>query len=76
MKISDSGFNESIQSIRFNISMVQLVDLQLMDVQFSEIILDQTRTPNIQELVMQNVPDDCRMKILLPTLKKFTMRYC
>lgn len=74
VKISD-GFNDSVKSIRFNISMVQLVDLQLMDVEFSEIILDQTRTPNLQELFLHNVPDDCRMEILLPTLKKFKIFY-
>ena len=74
VKISD-GFNDTVKSIRFTISMVQLVDLQLMDVEFSEIILDQTRTPNLQELFLHNVPDDCRMEILLPTLKKFKIFY-
>ena len=64
-----------MKSIRFNISMEQLVDLQLMDIQFSEIILNQTRTPNLQELFLHNVPEDCQMEILLPTLKKFKMFY-
>ena len=75
VKITDHGFIEPMKSIRFNISMVQLVDLQLMDIQFSEIILNQTRTPNLQELFLHNVPEDCRMEILLPTLRKFKMFY-
>ena len=64
-----------MKSIRFNVSMVQLLDLQLMNIQLSEIILNQTRTPNLQELFLQNVPEDCRIEILLPTLKKFQMFY-
>ena len=75
VKVTDHGFIEPMKSIRFNISMEQLVDLQLMDIQFSEIILNQTRTPNLQELFLHNVPEDCQMEILLPTLKKFKMFY-
>ena len=66
VKVTDHGFIEPMKSIRFNISMEQLVDLQLMDIQFSEIILNQTRTPNLQELFLHNVPEDCQMEILLP----------
>ena len=49
--------------------------IEVMLFSTSEIILNQTRTPNLQELFLHNVPDDCRIEILLPTLKKFKMFY-
>ena len=80
VKVTDRGFIESMKSIKFNLSMVHLVDLQLIDIQFSEIILNQTRTPNLKELFLQSVggisrEEHCRIEILLPTLKKFKMYY-
>ena len=80
VKVTDHGFIDSMKSIKFNLSMVHLVDLQLIDIQFSEIILNQTRTPNLKELFLQSVggnsrEEHCRIEILLPTLKKFKMYY-
>ena len=55
--------------------MKNLMILQLVDVLFSEIVLDETTTPNLEEVFLQNVPDECKMKILLPKLKFFSIHY-
>lgn len=55
--------------------MPKLHKLQLIDVPFSKIKLDSQFAPLVEELFLQNIPDECDMTVLLPELKSFTMHY-
>lgn len=72
--IWSTGGYDDLNKAELTISMPQLETLKLIDVYFTKIKLD-ARTPNITELYMQNVPDECDFTILLPKLRSFTMNY-
>jgi len=55
--------------------MPKLETLKLDDVCFQTVHLDHTLIPNITELSMQNIPDNCNLTVLLPKLQSFSMHY-
>ena len=66
--------NES-RRLRLNIRMPELHTLKLIDVSFQKIALNKTLTPKLEDVEMQNIPDDCKIEALLPTLKNFSFQY-
>ena len=57
------------------VSMPQLETVRLIDVCFSKIKFNESLTPKLQSIEMQNVPSDCQMDVLSPQLKHFEMNY-
>ena len=49
--------------------------LHLIDVSFARITLNEALTPNLAELKLQNVPDDCDLEIELPKLREASIRW-
>ncbi|KAG7372359.1 MYND finger domain containing protein [Nitzschia inconspicua] len=71
---STGGYDDSIQP-KLEVSMPELETLQLIDVAFQKVTLNQQLTPKIEDLTMQNIPDECQLTVLLPELKTFSMHY-
>jgi len=71
---SDGCFDDNIQP-KLRIRMPQLAELRLTDVCFSQVTLTTELTPNLEELHMQNIPCECRLSVVLPALKDFSMHY-
>jgi len=69
-----TGYDESIQPT-LNLSLPKLKTLKLIDVCFSKVNLNKEMTPSIEELFMQNIPDECDVTVKLPKLKDFSMHY-
>jgi hypothetical protein len=55
--------------------MPKLKTIKLIDVSFSKINLSMELTPLVEEVFMQNIPDECVLTVQLPQLKSFTMHY-
>ena len=72
---SHSGFYDDSVEYSLEVAMPKLTKVQLIDVSFSHVKLDNELTPLVEELFMQNIPDECNLTVLLPELKSFTMFY-
>lgn len=60
---------------RFHQALSKLETLKLEDVCFQKVTLNSELTPSIEELYMQNIPDECQLTIVLPELRSFSMHY-
>ena len=49
--------------------MPKLETLKLEDVCFRKVTLNPELTPNNDELYMQNIPDKCKLTVILPRLR-------
>lgn len=67
-------YDDSVQ-FSLEVPMPKLQKLRLIDVPFSAIKLNTDLTPLVEDLFMQNIPDDCDLTVLLPELKSFSMFY-
>jgi len=52
-----------------------LAELQLVDVAFSKIVLNEALTPSLTSLRMQNVPDEADLTLELPKLKSCSIHF-
>jgi hypothetical protein len=71
---SEGCYNESIKP-SLAIAMPKLETLKLIDVAFSKITLDTKLTPLLEDLFMQNIPEECEITVQLPKLITFGMHY-
>ena len=67
-------YDESINPV-LNLKMPKLKTLKLIDVCFSKINLNSELTPSIEELELQNIPDECELSVKLPNLKNISFYY-
>lgn len=67
-------YDESINP-KLDIKMPKLKKLKLIDVCFSKINLNNELTPMIEELLLQNIPDECELSVKLPNLKDVSFYY-
>jgi len=67
-------YNESSKP-SLEISMPKLKSLKLIDVAFSKITLNAELTPSVEELFMQNIPDECELTVELLELKSLCIYY-
>lgn len=72
--LNNGSYDDSFRP-KLQIAMPKLETLKLDDVCFQTVHLDHTLTPNITELSMQNIPDNCNLTVLLPKLQSFSMHY-
>ena len=71
---SGGGYDDS-KGVSLQVCMPKLETLKLIDVCFSKVTLNTMFTPLIEELFMQNIPDECELTVQLPELKSFSMHY-
>lgn len=57
------------------VAMPKLETLRLLDVAFSQVKLNTSLTPALKSLEMQNIPEDCKIEVVAPELREFTMNY-
>lgn len=68
------GYDDSIRP-KLQVAMPKLEVLKLIDIAFETVTLNTQLTPNIQELFMQNIPEDCALTVLLPELREFSIHH-
>lgn len=71
---SRGGYDDS-SILSLEVAMPKLLSLKLIDVAFAKVILNHNLTPMVEELFMQNIPDECHLTVELPKLKSFSMHY-
>lgn len=74
IKSAGGCFDDSLNPV-LNRPLPNLEKLQLIDVAFSEVKLNSELTPKLEDLEMQNIPDECDIQVVCPALKFFDMRY-
>jgi len=72
---SGSHFHDSSCNASLTRPLPSLCELQLHNVTFQAISLTPATTPNLRKLSMQNVPDDCRLELVLPNLRSFSVHF-
>lgn len=75
LTIQSIGCYDDKLKFQLEIPMPQLEVLQLTDVCFTKLTLNEELTPNLRSISMQNMEDDCEISILLPKLKELEMQY-
>ena len=75
LTIQSPGYYDEESTTKLEVSMPNLETLKLIDVSFKKVTLNPSLTPNVEELSMQNVGDDCDLTVRLPELKSFEMHY-
>ena len=73
--IQSRGSYDDILAPSLEVAMPMLQSLKLIDVAFGKVKLNHELTPLIEELFMQNIPDECDITVELPKLKSFSMYY-
>jgi len=73
--IQSAGCYDDSLQLNLDVAMPKLEKLKLIDVAFDKVVLNKELTPLIEDLFMQNVPDDCDITVQLPELKSFSMYY-
>eukprot|EP01052_Picozoa_sp_SAG31_P034716 SAG31_NODE_4095_length_3592_cov_2.576009_3_plen_639_part_00 len=72
---SSSGFYDEDTGVSLERRLADLTELQLVDVSFTKVILNEALTPSIRSLRLQNVPDECELVLELPQLKDVSIHY-
>ena len=71
---STGGFDDEFKP-SLEVALPKLQSLKLINVAFDKVTLNNDLTPLIEELSMQNIPDECDLTVELPKLKSFSMHY-
>ena len=58
-----------------NVALPHLEEIQLIDVAFNSVTLDESTTPNLRKLRMQNIDDSADLTLSLPLLEEVTIHY-
>ena len=75
MCLSGAGGYDSSRDFRLCKALPRLESLQLVDVPFKEVRLTQALTPNVKNLRMQNIGDECDLEVVLPKLRDVTIHF-
>ena len=75
LTIQSTGCYHDSITANLEVALPKLESLKLIDVCFGRVTLNTDLTPNITDLQMKNIPDDCKLTILLPELKSFNMHF-
>ena len=70
-----SGFYDEDLVATLERHMPDLEELQLVDVAFERIVLTEELTPALKSLRMQNVPNDCDLRLELPALRQVSIHF-
>ena len=74
LTVSSKSYDSSA-SISLARRLPQLRTLQLLDVHFTRIHLTPETTPQLRSLQLQNVPDSCDLRVVLPELRSVTIHF-
>jgi hypothetical protein len=72
---SSSGFYDWDSEVALERRLANLTELQLVDVCFKKVILNEALTPSIRSLRLQNVPDSCELTLELPELRDVSIYF-
>lgn len=75
LKICSEGFADNESLPKLNRKLPVLEELQIEDVDMSEIMLNAELTPKLKVIKLQNVTEQCKFSIILPTLEVFHIFY-
>ncbi|KAL7440620.1 hypothetical protein ACHAXM_007383 [Skeletonema potamos] len=75
LTIRRTGFYDEDNNPTLDVAMPKLKTLKLIDCCFSKVNLNNQLTPLVEELFMQNIPDECEVTVQLPHLKEMTLHY-
>ena len=75
LTIMSEGFYDDSITVSLERHLPLLTNLQLVDVCFDKIVLNEVLTPSLQHLRMQNVPDECDLTIEAPELKSVSIHF-
>lgn len=73
--IESGGSYDEDNAVSLEVPMPKLEKLKLIDVSFSKVKLNAELTPMVEDLFMQNMPDECDLTIELPELKSCTIHF-
>ena len=72
---SGTGFYDDDGAVVLEHRLPELTELQLVDVCFNKIVLNEALTPSLQHLRMQNVPNECDLTIEAPRLTSVSIHF-
>jgi hypothetical protein len=72
---SNGNYEDLTGPLQLNLSLPNLETLKILDVPFSRITLNKKLTPKLYDLELQNIGDEPRVDILLPTLKTLSVSH-
>ena len=75
LTIHCAQFFDDTQSFTFAHSLSKLKVLHLVDVSMGTLQLTQSTVPRLRDLILQNVPGDCVLEVVLPSLKDVKIHY-
>ena len=75
LTVSSAVCFDSSHSFTLNKVLPNLKELHLTDVNFKRVVLTPDTTPQLQKLMLQNVPDDCDLRIVCPRLREVSMHF-
>lgn len=75
LTIMSDGFYDDDSAVVLERHLSKLTELQLVDVCFDKIVLNEALTPLLQHLRMQNVPNECDLTVEAPRLKSVSIHF-
>ncbi|CAB9517638.1 MYND finger [Seminavis robusta] len=70
----DGFYDDTVEPV-LDLHMPLLEELQLINVCFSKIVLNDAKTPRLSTIEMQNLPDECDMELKCSNLRDFNCRH-
>lgn len=74
-KLAIHAFDECDERPKLAVSMPKLRELEIENVDFQSIKLTPGLTPNLKDLWIQGIPDDCELTVKLPSLLRVNIAY-
>ena len=73
--IGSSGSYDDHFKPELCVKLPKLEEIQLIDVAFAKVALNEQLTPKLRRVQLQNVPDDCALDLSIPGLTHFSIHY-
>jgi len=73
--LSDGFYEFKGRKLSLEIKMIKLKKLSLVDVPLTNLRLNDLLTPNIEEIELKNIPDECDIDIMLSRLRKICIHF-
>jgi hypothetical protein len=75
LTVTSGGMYDDSSSFTLDKRLPNLKKLQLVDVSWSRVRLDEATTPQLRSLRLQNVPNECELVLALPQLRDVTVHF-
>ena len=75
LTVSSCGWFDSSRPVTLARRLPRLHTLQLLDVCFSRVHLTPETTPALRALQLQNLPDDCDLRVVCPQLRDVSLQF-